>query len=137
MTYEAHGHNSGRLLYSGSGDKTVRAWSAASGELFRTFEGHGGPVHCLQVVVDVLYSGSGDNTVRSVRFVRPSLAPQLRAAPSAAGAGPLHLRVLICLRERDAALPKPLRLRRRLLARRRRCRRLGILLAVHGAAAGA
>ena len=72
------------MLYPGSGDKAVRAWSAVSGELLRTYEGHGGPVCCLQVVVDVLNSGSGDNTVRSVRFVRPSLAPQLRAAPSAA-----------------------------------------------------
>ena len=56
------------MLYPGSGDKAARTWSAVSGELLRTYEGHGGPVCCLQVVGDVLYSGSGDNTVRSVRF---------------------------------------------------------------------
>ena len=66
------------VIYTGADDGTARAWDAGSGALLREFQGHGDIVLCLQVAGDVLYSGSGDKTVRSVRFVRPSLAPQLR-----------------------------------------------------------
>jgi WD40 repeat protein len=46
-TYKGHGDSVHCLqvvddvLYSGSIDKTVRAWSASSGELIRTYKGHG------------------------------------------------------------------------------------------------
>ena len=57
---------SGERLASGSGDKTVKLWEAASGKLLRTLEGHANRV--LSVAWDPsgerLASGSDDQTVK-------------------------------------------------------------------------
>ncbi|MDR3692257.1 MAG: pentapeptide repeat-containing protein, partial [Fimbriimonas sp.] len=56
----------GKVLASGSDDKTVKLWDAASGRLIRTLEGHQDWVRSCAYSPDgkVLASGSGDNTVK-------------------------------------------------------------------------
>ena len=55
-----------RTIASGSADKTVRLWEAASGRLLRVLVGHGGPVLSVAFSPDgrTIASGSDDNTVR-------------------------------------------------------------------------
>ncbi|CAI7589303.1 unnamed protein product, partial [Penicillium glandicola] len=56
----------GRLLASGSWDKTVRLWNAMTGALRETLEGHLDQVRSVAFSIDgqLLASGSHDKTVR-------------------------------------------------------------------------
>ncbi|KAK7351098.1 hypothetical protein VNO77_10280 [Canavalia gladiata] len=51
-------------LYTGSGDRTIKAWSLKDGTLTCTMTGHRSVVSTLAVCDEVLYSGSWDGTVR-------------------------------------------------------------------------
>ncbi|TXG53025.1 hypothetical protein EZV62_022194 [Acer yangbiense] len=55
---------SGKYLYTGSGDKTIKAWSFLDGTLVCTMNGHKSVVSTLAVCNGVLYSGSWDGTIR-------------------------------------------------------------------------
>jgi WD40 repeat protein/DNA-binding Xre family transcriptional regulator len=56
----------GQLLYSGSGDKTIKEWNLADGNCQRTFKEHDGLVRAICISEDgqLLYSGSGDKTIK-------------------------------------------------------------------------
>ncbi|KAJ8063270.1 hypothetical protein OCU04_008501 [Sclerotinia nivalis] len=56
----------GTKVASGSGDKTIRLWDAATGESLQTLEGHSGSVNSLAFSPDgtKVASGSGDKTIR-------------------------------------------------------------------------
>ena len=56
-------HNN--ILYSGSGDSTIRAWNLDTNECIATLQGHTRYVGCLVVHNNILYSGSLDNTIRA------------------------------------------------------------------------
>nr|XP_011459806.1 PREDICTED: uncharacterized protein LOC105350103 [Fragaria vesca subsp. vesca] len=51
-------------IYTGSGDRTVKAWSLPDGTISCTMSGHKSVVSTLQVCDSVLYSGSWDGTIR-------------------------------------------------------------------------
>ncbi|XP_071737798.1 uncharacterized protein [Rutidosis leptorrhynchoides] len=51
-------------LYTGSGDKSIKAWSLNDYSLSYTMNGHKSVVSTLAVCNEVLYSGSWDGTVR-------------------------------------------------------------------------
>ncbi|CAL0319428.1 unnamed protein product [Lupinus luteus] len=51
-------------LYTGSGDRTIKAWSLKDGSLICTMNGHSSVVSKLAICDKVLYSGSWDGTVR-------------------------------------------------------------------------
>ncbi|KAK7282692.1 hypothetical protein RIF29_11669 [Crotalaria pallida] len=51
-------------LYSGSGDRTIKAWSLEDGSLICSMNGHSSVVSTLAICDEVLYSGSWDGTVR-------------------------------------------------------------------------
>ncbi|KAE9608956.1 putative [Myosin heavy-chain] kinase transcription factor WD40-like family [Lupinus albus] len=51
-------------LYTGSGDRTIKAWSLKDGSLICTMNGHSSVVSKLAICDEVLYSGSWDGTVR-------------------------------------------------------------------------
>ena len=55
-----------RTLASGSGDKTIKIWNLATGELIRTLSGHSDWVSSVAINPDgrTLASGSGDNTIK-------------------------------------------------------------------------
>uniref|UniRef100_A0ACD5U3C5 Uncharacterized protein n=1 Tax=Avena sativa TaxID=4498 RepID=A0ACD5U3C5_AVESA len=52
-------------LYTGSRDKTIKAWSLEDYSLRCTMTGHKSTVSCLAVASGILYSGSWDGTIRS------------------------------------------------------------------------
>ncbi|CAN6327456.1 unnamed protein product [Urochloa humidicola] len=52
-------------LYTGSRDKSVKAWSLEDYSLRCTMTGHKSTVSCLAVASGILYSGSWDGTIRS------------------------------------------------------------------------
>jgi WD40 repeat protein len=56
----------GRLLASGSYDKTIKLWDVATGSLVRTLSGHTDDVYSVAFSPDgrLLASGSGDETIR-------------------------------------------------------------------------
>ena len=56
-------HNN--ILYSGSYDKTIRAWNLDTNECITALQGHTSGVECLIVHNNILYSGSNDNTIRA------------------------------------------------------------------------
>lgn len=51
-------------LYTGSGDKSIKAWSLQDGTLSCTMTGHKSVVSALAVCNGILYSGSWDGTIR-------------------------------------------------------------------------
>src|SRR5713101_1230986 len=56
----------GRVLASGSDDKTIRLWDMQTGQLLRSLEGHSNYVNSVAWSPDgkVLASGSSDKTIR-------------------------------------------------------------------------
>jgi WD40 repeat protein len=56
----------GRTLASGSADKTIKLWDAASGQLLRTLTGHTDSVGSVAFSPDgrTLASGSADKTIK-------------------------------------------------------------------------
>ena len=54
------------MIVSGSGDKTVHIWNAATGECVRVLEGHSYSVWSVSLSADasMIVSGSDDKTVR-------------------------------------------------------------------------
>ncbi|KAL2630330.1 hypothetical protein R1flu_015016 [Riccia fluitans] len=52
------------ILYSGSGDRSIKAWSCQSFERLCTMEGHKAIVSALIVNGEILYSGSWDGVIR-------------------------------------------------------------------------
>jgi WD40 repeat protein len=53
------------IMYTGSADRTARAWDADQVRQVRVFEGHTSWVRCMQVHGGVLYTGSADGTARA------------------------------------------------------------------------
>ena len=51
------------ILYSGSDDRTIRAWNLDTNECITALQGHTDDVRCLIVHNNILYSGSEDNTI--------------------------------------------------------------------------
>ena len=56
----------GKLIASGSDDKTIRLWNTVTGDLQLTLEGHSGPIFSVAFASHdkLLTSGSGDNTIK-------------------------------------------------------------------------
>ncbi|KAG0625573.1 hypothetical protein M758_2G065800 [Ceratodon purpureus] len=65
--------SSDELLYSGSGDRTIKAWSTLGFKHVATMEGHKGVVSVLMVEGQILFSGSWDGTIRL--WWRPDHSP--------------------------------------------------------------
>jgi len=57
----------GRTIVSGSSDRTLKVWDAASGHLLRSLEGHTGAVNAVALSPDgrTIVSGSWDHTIRA------------------------------------------------------------------------
>jgi F-box/WD-40 domain protein 7 len=53
-----------QILFSGSGDNTIKIWDIENGKEIRTLNGHQAPVCCLTVQDGILFSGSSDNTIK-------------------------------------------------------------------------
>jgi WD40 repeat protein len=79
----------GRILASGSGDKTVRFWDLAEGHLLKTLEGHRAAVNCLAIASDgrSLVSGGKDSAVMLWRLPSAETAMRLKG----------HSEMVLCL----------------------------------------
>ena len=66
-------HNN--ILYSGSRDRTIRAWNLDTNECITALQGHTGAVRCLIVHNNILYSGCLLYTSPSPRDVEESRMP--------------------------------------------------------------
>lgn len=66
VVYDAVWHAGGKTIVTGSADRTVRVWEAATGKQLAKRAGHSGPVLCLATSPDgkLLCSGSADATIR-------------------------------------------------------------------------
>jgi WD40 repeat protein len=53
------------ILYSGSDDRTIRAWNLDTNECITALQGHTRGVYRLIAHNNILYSGSGDKTIRA------------------------------------------------------------------------
>ena len=62
----------GKTVASGSGDKTVKVWSAATGKELLTLSGHAEEVRSVALSADgkTLASGSADETVKDGTWPR-------------------------------------------------------------------
>jgi WD40 repeat protein len=69
----------GRLLASGSRDKTIKLWEVASGSLVRSLTGHTSSVYSVAFSPDgrLLASGSGDTTIKLWEVASGSLVRSL------------------------------------------------------------
>lgn len=56
-------------VYSGSDDKSVRAWDTNKGVCLAVYEGHCGIVSCLALHGNHVFSGSYDKSV--IRWIKP------------------------------------------------------------------
>ena len=56
----------GQTLVSGSGDKTIKVWELATGQIVHTLIGHTGPVSSVVISPDgqTFVSGSKDYTIK-------------------------------------------------------------------------
>jgi WD40 repeat protein len=52
------------LLFSGSGDSTIKVWNTKDGKCINTLESHKGSVMALALYDKTLYSGSRDRTIK-------------------------------------------------------------------------
>lgn len=55
----------GRTLFTGSTDQTIRSWDIINGERLKIFEGHQASVICMIVVNKIMYTGSSDMTAKA------------------------------------------------------------------------
>lgn len=53
-----------KYIVSASGDRTIKVWTADTGEFVRTLQGHRRGIACLQYRENIVVSGSSDNTIR-------------------------------------------------------------------------
>ncbi len=79
--YDLSFSHDGKLLASGSEDRTVWIWDVAAAHPAQVLRGHQGPVNRVVFAADdrTLYSGSDDGTVRSWPL-EPALGPNTSAA---------------------------------------------------------
>ena len=52
------------ILFSGSSDRSVKAWGIKTKKLHGSYEGHGGAITCSTISKDTLYTGSSDGSIR-------------------------------------------------------------------------
>ena len=76
-----------RTIASGSRDRSVKLWDAATGKLLRTLSGHRDAVLSVTFAADgaTLYSGSRDGSVRAWDMANGRLVGTFSAGPLAAG----------------------------------------------------
>eukprot|EP00850_Spirogloea_muscicola_P019037 SM000182S03927 [mRNA] locus=s182:53650:56808:- [translate_table: standard] len=113
LPHVAGGCTEAPLLYSGSGDRTVKAWSLQDFTLVAVMEGHRGPVSSLagssgsgsgrgnSTGHEVLASGGWDGDVRLWWRADHSPLAVLRSAAAAPEAPPLMVGVKVLLRLKD------------------------------------